>query len=142
MPTTDEDRRIHFLSDVDCRRLLASEVIGRLGFTDGALPVILPVAYFLHAGDVLIPADQGSTVVTAVRGAVVAFEIDALDATTGSGWSVSVIGPSRVVTHPREVESMDALGPTGRPAGPGRCYISVRPGLVRGWSRGQPPVPE
>jgi hypothetical protein len=131
--TIDEDRVLQVLDDIDCRRLLAGQGVGRLGFSDGALPAIVPVSYVLRGDDVLIPADQRSPVVAAVRRAVVVFEVGDLDPASRSGWSVSAVGPSRVITDPRDIAAIDAGGlPTGPPA-PSRCYISVRPGLLRGW---------
>jgi hypothetical protein len=140
--TFDEDRSLLVLDEDDCRRLLAGQGVGRLGFSDGALPAIVPVAYFLQGDDVLIPADQRSHVVAAVRRAVVVFEVGALDPVSRSGWSVSAVGPSRVITDPRDVAALDAGDPApgaipGPPA-PSRCYISVQPGLLRGWRLGPP----
>jgi hypothetical protein len=131
--TLDEDRCLLVLDDTDCRQLLAAHGVGRLGFSDGALPAIVPVSYFVQGDDVLIPADQRSPVVAAVRRAVVVFEVGALDPVSRSGWSVSAVGPSRVITDPRAVAAIDAGGLRLGPATPSRCYISVQPGLVRGW---------
>ena len=138
MATLDEDRSLQVLDDTDCRRLLGSQGVGRLGFSDGALPAIVPVSYFVQGDDVLIPADQRSPVVAAVRRAVVVFEVGTLDPVSRSGWSVSAVGPSRVVTDPREIATFDAASPTPRPSAPSSCYISVRPGLLRGWRMGPP----
>ncbi|GAA3162299.1 hypothetical protein GCM10010531_12570 [Blastococcus jejuensis] len=138
MATLDEDRTLLVLDDADCRRLLAGQGVGRLGFSDGALPAIIPVSYFLRGDDVLIPADQRNPVVAAVRRAVVVFEVGVLDPVSRSGWSVSAVGPSRVITDPRAIAAIDAGGLALGPPAPSRCYISVQPGLLRGWRMGPP----
>ena len=72
--------------------------------------------------------------VAAVRGAVVAFGVDSYDPGTETGWSVTVVGPSRVLVDPEQF----VRRPRGRPArtwaDPGRCLITVQVGLLRGWS--------
>jgi hypothetical protein len=108
-------------------------VIGRLGFTDGALPAIMPVVFALHGERVVIPAKRASGVVAAVRGAVVAFQTDSYSLDTHAGWSVTVVGPSRVVSAPDEVAAFDLLELPARPSAAQRCYIAVRMDLVRGW---------
>lgn len=133
MATIDDDRVLQVLDDTDCRRLLAGQGVGRLGFSDGALPAIVPVSYVLRGDEVLIPADQRSPVVAAVRRAVVVFEVGDLDPVSRSGWSVSAVGPSRVITDPREIAAIDIGAPPLGPASPSRCYICIQPGLRRGW---------
>jgi hypothetical protein len=133
VPTTDEDLTCEDLDEAECRRLLAASSIGRLGFTDGALPAIVPVPFAMHHGDVLVAARRGSSVVRAVRGAVVAFEVGTVDPASRAGWSVTVVGPSRVVTDPDEVARLDGAGAGTRPPDRLRCYIAIRLGLLRGW---------
>ena len=117
----------------ECRRLLEKTSIGRLAFTDGALPAILPVSYTVHDGHVLIAARRGSSVTAALRGAVVAFEVDSWSEEDRTGWSVTVVGPSRVISHPDEVQRLEDLQLTNRPPSPDPCFVAVRIDLVRGW---------
>jgi uncharacterized protein len=118
VPTTDPDRRHEPLVREDCLRLLATTGIGRLAYTQAALPAVRPVSYSLDGDEVLIPATPGSPLLGAVHGSVVAFEADAYDVIARTGWTVTVVGPSRVLDRsPR----------------PEVCLIAVRPGLVRGW---------
>jgi nitroimidazol reductase NimA-like FMN-containing flavoprotein (pyridoxamine 5'-phosphate oxidase superfamily) len=124
VPTTDSDRRHHPLSREHCLRLLASTGLGRLAYTQGALPAVRPVTFTLRSGQVLIPAVEGSPLLDAVRGSVVAFEADSYDETTRTGWTVTVVGPSRVLEGDR----------------PDGSVIAVRTGLVRGWRTSAPPA--
>ena len=139
MLTTDEDRLFEILDQDTCRQRLDASGTGRLGFTDGALPVILPVPFALQDGDVMIPAHRDSPVLKALRGAVVAFEVDSYDAATRTGWSVTVVGPTRVVSHAAEVAALQLRFSTHPPT-TDRCYIAVLLGLLRGWQLSECPT--
>ena len=128
----DCSRHLEVLDEAECRRLLTTAVIGRLAYTEGALPAIQPVHFTVVDGQVIIPTRVGSKVAAASRGAVVAFEVDDYDADARTGWNVTVIGPSRVVREPDEGRGLDGLGarawaPTDVP-----CYVAVRIVIVRG----------
>ena len=125
------------LDDAECRRLLATATIGRISFTAGALPAIDPVPFALHAGQVIIPARRGSPLVQAIRGAVVAFGVDCFDPDTETGWSVTVVGPSRVLGDPGAVGALPVAGLPDRWTAADRCLITVQVGLLRGWRSGE-----
>ena len=137
MPTT-QDRSLEMLDDAECRRLLTTATIGRLGFTDGALPAIVPVPFALHDDSVLIPTRRDSGVARAVRGAVVALQVDSYRDVAGPGWSVTVVGPARLLSDPRGVDGLDGLNLFPPSSDPARCYITVRAGLIRGWRAALP----
>jgi hypothetical protein len=141
VPTTDEDRLRVVLDEAECRRLLATTATGRLGFTDSALPAIDPVSFTVQDGHVLIPARMGSPVVDAVRGSVVALQADTYDAGRRTGWSVTVVGPSRIISDPGHVATLDGLGVSARPPRHSSCYISIQMGLLRGWQMTSLPIP-
>ncbi len=136
MPTTDPDPVVLPLDEAECRVLLLRSRLGRLAFTRNALPAIQPVPYCLHSGEVVIPAPAGSPYLPRARGAVVALGVDAYDGDTGTGWSVTVVGPSRAVDDPTETAVLDAL-PWSRPrsTGDGR-YVALEIGLLSGWRTG------
>jgi len=129
----DEDRVIEILDEEECRRLLEKSSIGRLVFTDGALPAVLPVSHALHDGHVLVAARRDSALTGALRGSVVAFQVDAWAGEDRTGWSVTVVGPSRVITSPAEVQRLDDLQLFNRAPSPDRCYVAVRMDMLRGW---------
>jgi hypothetical protein len=131
------------LDEAECRRLLATATVGRISFTTGALPAIVPVPFALHEGQVLIPAALSSPMVDAVRGAVVAFGVDSFHPGTEAGWSVTVVGPSRVLGEPHRLVGLTGAGLPGHWTGPGRCLVAVHVGLLRGWCTGHlnPEVP-
>lgn len=96
----------------ECLRLMAEVPVGRVVYTRQALPAVLPVNFALAAdASVLLRTSAGSDLVRAVDGVVVAFEADAFDAESRSGWSVVVTGRATVVTDPVEHERLMQTGP-------------------------------
>ena len=132
MPTTDDDRVVEELDQDECQQLLTGALVGRLGFTDGAMPAIEPVSFTLHDGEVIIPARIGSWLVSAVRGSVVAFQTDSFRDDTRTGWTVTLVGPLHVISAPQRVAQLDEIWPYARETGNGHCYLAVEPGLFRG----------
>jgi hypothetical protein len=124
--------RLEVLGEAECRGLLAGAVIGRLAYTEGALPAIQPVHFTLLGDRIVIPTREGSKVAAASRGAVVAFEVDDFDTTTRTGWNVTVVGPSQVVTQPDQVAKLDLLGASPWAPADAPCYIVIETTLVRG----------
>jgi uncharacterized protein len=128
----EDEQYLEVLDEDECLRLLRTAVIGRLAFTEEALPAIQPVSFLVDGGRILIPTRFGSKVAAASRGAVVAFEVDEFDPGDHTGWNVTVVGPSRVIADPAEVAGLDDLG--ARPWVPAErsCYIAIPIRLVRG----------
>ena len=129
---TDVLRQLEVLEESECRSLLTTATIGRLAFTEGALPAVQPVHFVVVDRRIIIPTRVGSKVAAASRGAVVAFEVDEFDADARTGWDVTVIGPSRVVEHPDEVRALDGLGVRAWAPPDIPCYVAVQMSIVRG----------
>lgn len=126
-----EDQRSHeVLGRDECLRLLSTATVGRLSYTSAALPAIAPVSFRLGHGEILVPASAGSPLLPAVRSAVVAFQVDSFPC--GGGWSVSVIGFSRVVPGPVPCGLTDPPG-SAPTAADGDCHVAVHLDLVHGW---------
>jgi len=127
VPTTDEDRTQEVLGRAESLHLLATAAIGRLAYTQAALPAIRPVSFSLQGDDLLIPVPGGGPLIDALRSSVVAFEADAYDEALRTGWTVAVIGVSRVIDR-RPTDQWQ----------PQRPVIAVRVGLVQGLRTGLP----
>ncbi len=97
------------LGESDCRRLLALATVGRVVLSVDALPAAFPVNYQLVGNAITFRTAPGTKLSAALNGTVVAFEIDDLDPAQRRGWSVLVVGPSRVVTDSNEVAVLDRL---------------------------------
>lgn len=78
-----------------CLALLRSAQLGRVGLSVDALPVIVPVGFSLVGERIIFGAQADPRAVAAIDGVIVAFQADAWDPCTGSGWSVLVQGPAR-----------------------------------------------
>ncbi len=132
MAAPERERLLEVLDVGECRRLLASASVGRIAFTEAAMPAIHPASFALSGEDVYIPTGLSSKMAAGSRGAVLAFEVDDYDLIERTGWNVTVIGPARLVSAPDRVRELDALGV--RPWVPSamHCYIALRLTVVRG----------
>jgi hypothetical protein len=75
----------------ECWALVGASGVGRVGLTFGGVPRIIPVNYSV-AGDVIYFRTAPGTLLNDVTLQKVAFEADAIDPETRSGWSVCVVG--------------------------------------------------
>ncbi|AVH54729.1 MULTISPECIES: pyridoxamine 5'-phosphate oxidase family protein [Streptomyces] len=116
----------------ECMRLLTQVPVGRIVHTREALPAVLPVNFALDEGAVVVRTSAASELVRAVDGAVVAFEVDEVDATAQSGWSVVVTGPATVVAEPAEHERLLRTGPRSWVPSPEEVFVRIEPELVTG----------
>jgi uncharacterized protein len=85
---------------------------------------VTPVDFALREGAVWFWTASSSSMWQAVRGSVVAFEVDQLDARTRSGWSVVVLGVAELVKDPARIERARLKGP--EPWVPGREEYLIR----------------
>ncbi|GAA0318327.1 pyridoxamine 5'-phosphate oxidase family protein [Actinoallomurus spadix] len=123
---------LEILDREECLALMASVPVGRVVFTDRALPAIQPVNFVLHGDDVIIATSAGSKLAAATAGTIVAFEADAFDAGDEAGWSVTVVGQARAVRDSGELRRLSLL-PLD-PWIPGRHdhFIRIRSDVISG----------
>ncbi|MFI7127876.1 pyridoxamine 5'-phosphate oxidase family protein [Nonomuraea sp. NPDC050153] len=100
---------LQVLSREECLGLLSTTPIGRIVFTDHALPAVQPVNFHLDGHSIVIRTSTGSKLAAATRRAVVAFEADEFDPELRTGWSVTAVGHARAVTDPDEMDRLAAL---------------------------------
>lgn len=81
----------------ECERLLESQQVGRIGFTDPDGPVVLPVNYVIVGDFVVVATSPYSSLGRHATSAPVALEVDDIDDFTESGWSVLVRGQTSVI---------------------------------------------
>jgi nitroimidazol reductase NimA-like FMN-containing flavoprotein (pyridoxamine 5'-phosphate oxidase superfamily) len=120
------------LSRDECLHLLASVPVGRIVYTQRALPAVDLVNFTLDRGDIVIRTDRGGKLAAAARGAVVAFEADALDPAHEAGWSVTVIGTSQEVTDPEDLARLRRTGLRCWAPGTRDHFIRITPQIVSG----------
>lgn len=114
-----------------CLRLLRRAPIGRVGFTDRALPRILPVHCLVQDGEVVV-ARRHNAELKVSPGEIVAFETDAYDPATREGWCVGLVGTCRAVTDSDEVAELDELDFAPWRSEEGGAYIGISIGLLHG----------
>ncbi|WP_248964396.1 pyridoxamine 5'-phosphate oxidase family protein [Sphaerisporangium perillae] len=100
---------LQVLSREECLVLLASVPVGRIVFTDRALPAVQPVNFVLDGESIVIRTAAGSRLASAATNAVVAFEGDEFDAGMRSGWSVTMVGHARAVQDLAEIDRLSRL---------------------------------
>lgn len=120
------------LDRAECFALLRSVPIGRIVFTEAALPAIQPLNFVVDGDDVIIRTENGSKLATAARSAVVAFEVDQYDQKTLTGWDVVLIGRAHAVTEPDDQARLTTLGLDPWVSGARSHYIRIVPEIVRG----------
>lgn len=120
------------LTRAACLRLMATAPVGRIIYTRQAMPAVELVNFTLDAGDIVIRTAASGKLSAAIRGAVVAFEVDDFDPAARAGWSVTAVGQAREVTDPADISRLRTVGP--RPWAPGDrpCFVRITPGIMNG----------
>jgi hypothetical protein len=89
--------------------LLRRVPVGRLVFTEHALPAVRPVEFRWWRGDVVIRIADPDVLGSASGNRIVAFETDELDAELHRGWSVTVIGHAQLITEVPDLVELSRL---------------------------------
>jgi nitroimidazol reductase NimA-like FMN-containing flavoprotein (pyridoxamine 5'-phosphate oxidase superfamily) len=117
------DRSLEALSHDECLDLLGRAQVGRVVFTMGALPAVVPVTFALQDAAILTRTAADTRLAKAAKGAVLAFQVDELDAASRTGWSVVVTGVAELVTDTDERRRLDGLL---EPWAPGERDVFIR----------------
>jgi nitroimidazol reductase NimA-like FMN-containing flavoprotein (pyridoxamine 5'-phosphate oxidase superfamily) len=121
------------LTAAESWRLLAAASLGRIVFTQHAMPAIRPVNHLVDHERVVIRSHLGAAIVgrAAGDGAVVCYEADEIDPVRHTGWSVIVTGTARLVSDPAAVERYQRML---QPWADGQMdyVIAVTPHLITG----------
>lgn len=105
--------RFEELDDAECRRLLVSNNVGRLGYCVEQQPRIVPMNYVITQQHLVIRTAADNEVARWATDRPVAFEIDEMDRNHEWGWSVLVVGTATELPRPW-LRAMD-LGETPEP---------------------------
>jgi nitroimidazol reductase NimA-like FMN-containing flavoprotein (pyridoxamine 5'-phosphate oxidase superfamily) len=133
------ERQIEDLTREECYALLAQEPVGRLVYTDDMGPIAVPVNYSL-AGENIVFRIEGRSRRRAVEQPVLAFEVDHLEVTKRSGWSVIVRGPGEEVDldHvPELLHRMNGHPPLPWAVGIHNVWLQIVPTSVTGRRLGE-----
>ncbi|MFA7761685.1 pyridoxamine 5'-phosphate oxidase family protein [Streptomyces sp. NRRL S-448] len=134
---TTAARHMRELDRAEALRLLATVSLGRIVFTQHALPAVRPVNHLVVGEDIIIRTHEHGALASLpapcdAPGVVVAYEADVIDPVTHLGWSVVVTGYASVVADPGEVDRYARLL---RPwvAHPMTSALRIHPDLVTGF---------
>jgi len=120
------------LSRAECLTLLATAQLGRVVYTEHALPAIRLVNFALDGDTVVFRTGPGGKLAATVGNSVVAFEVDNVDVETHAGWTVTVIGHSREVTEHAELRRLRMLPMQAWAPGPLDHLVCIMIELVSG----------
>ncbi|MFD5041888.1 helix-turn-helix domain-containing protein [Streptomyces sp. NPDC058377] len=120
------------LSAGECRRLLGTHGVGRVGISTPEGPLILPVNYTLLDSAIAFRTAPNASP-AAAAGHRIAFEVDRMDDALSQGWSVLLVGVARAVTDIVQIGLLDkkALSPPWA-GGDRSLWITVVPTRITG----------
>lgn len=131
-PVTDH-RGLRILGLDECLRRLGSQVLGRLAFVHDGEPVILPITLGLDRVGVVFRSSWGSKLQAAIDDKPVALEVDDVDTSSGTGWSVVVKGTASVVYDPELVARWEDLRvPDWLPHAEDSFWVRINPLEITG----------
>jgi nitroimidazol reductase NimA-like FMN-containing flavoprotein (pyridoxamine 5'-phosphate oxidase superfamily) len=90
--TQSPARVVVSLAAEECYRLLRQDVVGRVIFTRHALPTAIPVRYVVDGKDVVLRVEANTGLGDVLESGLVAFQVDTVDLTSHTGWSVVIVG--------------------------------------------------
>ncbi len=129
---TKHDRALEILSPEECVDLLSQRSIGRVVFTDKALPAVQPVSFCMDGDVIVVRTGTSSRLGIAAPDTVVGFEVDEIEPVRMHGWVVTAIGQAEIVTDALAVARLGALSlPAWKHDGPSR-FLRIRPRMLRG----------
>ncbi|MFF3733089.1 helix-turn-helix domain-containing protein [Streptomyces sp. NPDC002476] len=120
------------LDPQECHLLLSTHGVGRVGTMTDDGPTILPVNYVVDGEHIAYRSARGS-LLTAVAGRTVAFEVDHVDEALSQGWSVLVVGTAAAVDDREAARRLDEHAYTTPWAGGSRnVWLTITPTRVTG----------
>jgi len=133
------NRSLRDLTVQDCWSLLRATPVGRVVFTDHALPAALPVNCVVSGTSIIFRTSAESRLAQSTDGQVVGFEVDHVDPVTWSGWCVLAVGVAQPMVAGSEMLRATELGLVTW-AGDGRdLFVKITPGRLTGRVLNGPP---
>jgi uncharacterized protein len=135
-------RALEELAPHECLALLAGSQVGRLVYVDELGPAAIPVNYVFEGGDIILRVEGGAKR-NAMNQPVVAFQVDQVDETGGTGWSVLVRGTGREVPIdevPAMLHTITSHFPRPWAEGIHNVWLVITPTTVTGRRLGSPQV--
>jgi nitroimidazol reductase NimA-like FMN-containing flavoprotein (pyridoxamine 5'-phosphate oxidase superfamily) len=115
-----------------CLKLLGGVNLGRIVYTERAMPAIQPVPFVLHDETIILRANVSGKLSAAVRDTVVAFEAGRFSEDLDSGWSVRVIGRATEIVCPDARAELAVLPLANWDRSANAHYLQVTADLIAG----------
>jgi len=129
---TDPRTGLVGLSEAECWSLLSQSQVGRMAVTDGHQPDIFPVNYVVDGERIVVRTGPGTKLAAAVITGLAAFEVDAIDDSQHTGWSVVVHGSVAEVHDLDDVLAATDMGIEPWADGEKSRFITITPGDISG----------
>lgn len=101
---------IRLIHEDECEELLRAHRWGRLGVQVRDHPEIFPVNYAMDGHRIVFRVDRGTKLASIRQHHIVSFQIDAVDESEQTGWSVAAVGPVSEVFDAGAIERLEGLG--------------------------------
>ncbi len=128
---TSASKAPEVLATSECWRLLREAVVGRLAVLVHDSPEIFPVNFLVDHGSIVFRTAEGTKLSAAVN-SLVAFEVDAFDASSGEAWSVVAKGTAREIVRLYDVIDAAELPLFPWHAAPKQRLVRIEPDVVSG----------
>ena len=122
------------LTRAESWELLSGLSLGRIVFTQRAMPAIRPVNHLVDGQTIVVRSHLGAAIVERAGdedGAVVCYEADSIDPERHTGWSVITTGMARLVRDPASIARYEQLLEPWA-AGQMDYVIAIRPQVITG----------
>lgn len=134
-PAGEADASMLELTRTECLELLGAHEFGRVAVSGArGVPVIRPVNYVFDSASqsVVFRTASGSKFHALAQAAHAAFEIDGIDASSRTGWSVIVVGVTEEVADSSELRRLGNLALDTWAPGEKSHWIRIRAWTVSG----------
>lgn len=130
---TEDEGGLAVMDRDECMTLLRTATIGRVAVTIGAVPAVFPVNFgVLEDGGIVFRTGTGTKLDAAMRNAVIAFEVDEVDARYHEGWSVLVVGVADELRDPERKALASKLPLVPWAPGARDHIVALHPEVVSG----------
>jgi nitroimidazol reductase NimA-like FMN-containing flavoprotein (pyridoxamine 5'-phosphate oxidase superfamily) len=139
--TIDARTWLEHLGPAECWNLLAATPMGRIGVLNDSAPEIYPVNHVVDRHTIVFRTDPGSKLRGLLRSPAVCYQVDAIDPTDATGWSVLVKGRAVELHHPDELRQAAMLPLRLWALGDKAHWIRIVPDEITGrriWARTAP----
>lgn len=123
---------LEVLSEREAVALLSTVPVGRLVYSDRAMPSVIPVNFVFDGVDIIIRTGRRSRLATHAPGNIVAFQVDEIAMASRSGWTVVVTGRVELIDDPADLQRLSGMRLQTWVPSPTDCYLRLRAELIAG----------